>query len=275
MPTTAFSMLNRKAIAPPAQAASTSVARAIDVLEVVSRSAEGQTASEAARELGLPKSSVWTILRTLESKRAVARDPATQRYTLGDRLVELGMRAGRHPALRRVARPYLVQLGEDAGELAYLAVVDEEHVLYLDKVESRQPIRYIAEIGTRRPLHCTATGKLYLSFLPDAEALERARRSSLLPFTPSTITEPARLRRELATIRTRGYAVSREELLEGVMGIAAPIVGPPDRMRGALVVAALTRGAADREERFAKMVVRLARQVSRALAHERDGRRHG
>jgi len=254
-------------------AISTAVGRAIDVLDVVARAPDGQRVSEVARLLELPKSSVWGILRTLEAKGVVVRDADSQRYTLGARLFEVSERAGRDPVLRHAARPYLVQLGEDTGELAYLAIVREEHVLYVDKVESRHPIRYIAEVGTRRPLHCTATGKLYLSFLPAAEALERARRSSLMPFTRSTITDPVRLRRELGAIRARGYAVSREELLEGVMGIAAPILRA-GAMAGALVVAVLTSRAEGREEQLARMVIRLAQQVSAALARQ-GGRRDG
>jgi IclR family acetate operon transcriptional repressor len=276
--TGAFSILNMRK-SPRARrpaslsAISTAVGRAVDVLDVIARTADGGRVSEVARLLELPKSSVWGILRTLEAKGVVVRDAASQRYTLGMRLLELGERAGRDPVLRQLARPYLVQLGEDTGELAYLAIVREEHVLYLDRVESRHPIRYIAEIGTRRPLHCTATGKLYLSFLPPAEALERARRSSLMPFTRSTITEPGRLRRELTAIRAQGYAISREELLEGVIGFAAPLLRGPGDMAGAFVVAALVARAREREEELARMTIRLAQQVSAVLARQGGGRR--
>lgn len=86
-----------------------------------------------------------------------------------------------------MARPFLLDLARVTGETVFLSVVEREEVLYIDKVDSTQAIRYIADIGTRRPLHCTSVGKLYLALLPEREALEVALRHGLARFAPATI----------------------------------------------------------------------------------------
>jgi hypothetical protein len=88
-----------------------------------------------------------------------------------------------------VARPFLLDLARVTGETVFLSVVEREEVLYIDKVDSTQAIRYIVDSGTRRPLHCTSVGKLYLVLLPEHGALEVALRHGLAHFAPATITE--------------------------------------------------------------------------------------
>ncbi|MBI1734476.1 MAG: IclR family transcriptional regulator [Candidatus Rokubacteria bacterium] len=242
------------------------VLRAIELIEALAEAPEGRGLSELARTLRVPKSSLWGIVRALEKTGLVAASADARRYTLGVKLVELGNRARRYPQLQHIARPFLVDVGARTGEAAFLAVIDQDQVLYIDKVESHHSIRYIAEIGTRRPLHCTASGKLYLASLPDADAIEVAQRQGLTRYTRTTITDPARLRRELALIRSRGYSVSREELLEGVIGLATPVVGAHHEMLAALNIAGLSLRVTGRETELAKTMLQVSRRLTATLA---------
>lgn len=242
------------------------ILRAVDLIEQVANSPDGRTLSELARELRVPKSTLWSIVRALEQRRVLTLTAGSRAYTLGLKLVELGERARRQPGLQRVARPFLLDLARVTGETVFLSVVEREEVLYIDKVDSTQAIRYIADIGTRRPLHCTSVGKLYLALLPEREALEVALRHGLTRFAPATITEPTRLRRELATIRARGYSASREEFLEGVIGIAAPVLGAGGELVAALTVSALALRVAKRETEIAELVMDASRRLAEAVA---------
>jgi IclR family acetate operon transcriptional repressor len=144
--------------------------------------------------------------------------------------------------------------------------VEREEVLYIDKVDSIQPIRYIADIGTRRPLHCTSVGKLYLALLPESQAMEMVRRHGLTRYTRATITDAGRLKRELAATRARSYSVSREEFLEGVVGIAAPVLGARGQFLAALTVSVLVLRIAEREAEIAALVKEHAARLTKALA---------
>jgi DNA-binding IclR family transcriptional regulator len=241
------------------------VARAVDLIELVSQSPEGLTLSELARALGAPKSTLWSIVRALEERHVLTHGAQGRTYTLGLKLLELGDRARRQPALQRVARPFLIELGRATGEAVFLSVVEREEVVYIDKVDSSQAIRYIADVGTRRPLHCTSVGKLYLSLLPEAEAIEMAVRHGLKRYTPATITEPARLKRELAATRARGYSVSREEFLEGVIGIASPVLSADREFVAALTVSAVALRMAGREPEVAAFVIQASGRLTKAL----------
>jgi DNA-binding IclR family transcriptional regulator len=242
------------------------VTRAVDIVEIVSRSPEGLTLSDLARTLGAPKSTVWSIVRALQDRGLLMLGVDRRTYTLGPKVAELGDRARRQPALQALARPFLVELGRATGEAAFLSVVEREEVLYIDKVDSIQPIRYIADIGTRRPLHCTSVGKLYLALLPESQAMEMVRRHGLTRYTRATITDAGRLKRELAVTRARGYSVSREEFLEGVVGIAAPVLGARGQFLAALTVSVLVLRIAERETGIAALVKEHAARLTKALA---------
>jgi len=242
------------------------VLRAIGLIEAIAEAPEGRGLSELARALGVPKSTLWGIVHALESRGLLHPSSDGRRYTLGAKLVEFGDRARRYPLLQQIARPFLVEVGIATGEAAFLAVIEQEQVIYIDKVDSKHPIRYIADIGTRRPLHCTASGKLYLASLPEEEGIALALRYGLTRYTPATITDLARLRRDLVLIRARGYSVSREEFLEGVIGIATPVLGTRRDMIAALNIAGLSLRVMRRESELAKSMVQVSRRLTAALA---------
>jgi DNA-binding IclR family transcriptional regulator len=222
-----------------------SVERAVAILEYLARADAPAPLHELSAAIHAPKSTTLTIARTLAARRFLTFDQARKAYELGPRLGEFASRASAAADLRPVARPHLERLARDTGEGAFLSVVEDADVVYVDRVESVQPIRYAASVGSRRPMHATSAGKLALALAPP-EFVDRYVGHGLTRHTASTITDAGVLRRQLAKTRRRGWAEARDESMPGLMGFAAPVrdgagglvamvtvAGPTFRMRAA------------------------------------------
>jgi DNA-binding IclR family transcriptional regulator len=152
-------------------------------------------------------------------------------------------------------------LVRQTGETASLEVLAGEEVVILDGVEGPSLVGASSEVGTRWPAHATSTGKVLL-----AEGGQRDRRRRLARLTPRTITDPARLERELARIRERGWATAVGELELGYVAVGAPV-----RDHAGIAVAAISVGGPaarltqDRIPELARLVSRTAHRVSRRL----------
>jgi DNA-binding IclR family transcriptional regulator len=142
----------------------------------------------------------------------------TNRYRLGYVVLRLAASVGHEPLVQR-AHALLRRLAEDTGETVNLAVAHRLELVYVDQVRSAQ-VMTANWLGHATPLHATSTGKAFLAALPNRE-LEAALVQKLERYTATTITEPAALRAELATVRRRGYAESRGELEPALWGVSA------------------------------------------------------
>jgi DNA-binding IclR family transcriptional regulator len=240
------------------------------VLEAIALSDRPCGIAELSRKLGYAKSNVHRLVNTLAARGYVRRTDEPPRYECTLRLFELGMALSERLDIRAAASPHLRALAHRTSESVYLSILDGREVVYVDQVESPQPVRAYARIGGRAPVHCTATGKALLAYQPE-DFLE-----SLLPlerFTPRTITSLPALRRELETIRARGYAVNNGEWRSTVLGIAAPLFGPLHHPVAALSLS----GPMDRLKpavvrKIAPLVLGAANRISEALGAVADDR---
>ncbi|GFG50943.1 IclR family transcriptional regulator [Mycolicibacterium agri] len=198
------------------------IARALSVLAVLRDADDDVGVIELARALDLRASTAHRILRALVAAGYVVQNTQTERYRLGPAAVLLG-RAAEHTLGFDQATPLLEQLAEATGESVNLVVRDGDEGLVVLRVESKHPLRFIQPVGARIPLYCTSTGKVLLAFAGDLHE-EVARLGELNRLTPTTITSPRDLLRELEAIRERGYSVNRGERIPGVYGVAAPVL---------------------------------------------------
>lgn len=197
--------------------------RGFVLLEALTDAGGEAGVSELAARTGLAPGTIHRLVRTLLD-RGYLRQLPSRRYTLGPRLVRLGDTAAQ--LLGRWAAPVLAELVEAAGESANLAVLDGDSAVYVAQVPSRHSMRTFTEVGRRVPLHCTGVGKALLMVLGDAELGALLDRTGLPGVTPTTITDPAVLRAELATARERGYIRDEGEQEAGVRCVAVPLSGP-------------------------------------------------
>lgn len=238
-----------------------SVDRAIDALELIARTGP-RGLSEMAEKMSMPKSTLLNILRTLARRRVIEHDAQAQSYRLGPLLAALADRARDEADLPRVARPHLEALARITGETTGLAIPDGNSILFVEKVESPQPIRYTAQIGTRRPLHSTSGGKLTLALRSSDQWDAYVKQVGLQQYTPRTIVDPTRLRQELQQIALQGYAVNDGELLADLVGVSVPVF----RGKGGPYVAAMVvTGPAFRMRPHLPTVLAQAQEQAAAL----------
>jgi DNA-binding IclR family transcriptional regulator len=205
--------------------ASSSLRRALSILMFLAEDGGhpvGVTLTDLATGLGLSKSTVLRLAAPLRETRLIDQDPESGRYRLGPQNALLGQLYLERLDVRRVASPLLHQLAEEAGETVHLLTFDPPEIVYIDKVESPQPVRMHSRIGSRQPAYCTATGKAFLAHATD-DVFETVIAAGMPARTPYTITSPERLRADLALIRQRGYAIDDIENEQDIRCAAAPV----------------------------------------------------
>jgi len=195
----------------------------------------------------------------------VRKNPDTERYCLGFKAFEVGSLAAGRGAIRDIAAPFLRTLMLATKETVHLGVLDDWEVVYIDKIESDQPLQMYSRVGRRAPLHCTALGKSLAAWETE-DWIDRFLRRRLRSYTPSTLTEPAELRRELTKIRAARWALDGEEFALGLKCVAAPLFDHSRRVVASLGIAGpAVRLSNDRLPRLAALVRESAAGASRAL----------
>ncbi|GHF18742.1 IclR family transcriptional regulator [Amycolatopsis deserti] len=238
--------------------------RALSVLGYLAHHHEGRSLTHLSADLSLPMSSTHDLMQALV-EIGVVRLAGPRTYALGPRAVMLALSIVDSVQLRAVARPFLRDLSEEINENTYLAVRTGDEVAYADRIETSQQLSVIIRLGDARPLHGSAVGKLMAAF--DDELAKRVLSSSRLEqYTPLTLTNRATLRAEYAEIRERGYSVSDGESVEGIIGLATPIVNANGEAVAAVHVSA-PRGrlAEDRLPVVVSHMLATAAAVSRQL----------
>ncbi len=211
-----------------------SVERALRLLSYISSLSEPIGVNQLSREVRMHKATVSRLLGTLLAHGFVAKEPVTERYTLGLAFIQASTASLARIGFLDSARSVLQGLAESLGETATLAVRDGDWSLTLDQVTPDRLIVNMNWIGMRTPLHCTSDGKVFLAWAEEDDLDEFLSRALLSP-TERSIIQPGELRRELEEIRKLGYAVANEELEVGLTGVAAPVKG-----RTGLVIASIS-----------------------------------
>ena len=244
----------------------TTLIKGLLVLEALVASNSPRGVTELAQELGLMKSNVHRLLKTLAHQGYVRQDVETGRYRCSPKLWELGARVSRNVEIVSVAKPAMTSLMQVTNETVHVAILDNNEVLYVGMMECPQPVRTFAQVGMRAPLYAVGTGKCMLAHL-DPDTI-RQILNDLQPCSPNTIVDPDALSRELQNIRSRGYATNRAEWREGVGSVAAPIFDASLRVFAAIGVSGpLHRMTPERVKAFAPSVIEAAEAISREFGY--------
>ncbi len=194
--------------------------RALDVLEALAGGPA--TLSELSRLLGIPKSSLHGLLRTLTDRGWVTATPDGSRFRLGLRALQVGTRFVDEDELVAQVSPTLDRLAGATGETVQQARLDGDRIVYLAKRDTAHPVRIISSIGTRLPAHATALGKALLAARDD-DAVRSLLRPPLGSLTTRTMTEVGSVLAELAEIRVRGWSHDDGEAAEGLRCFAVVV----------------------------------------------------
>ncbi|MBR9765416.1 MAG: IclR family transcriptional regulator [Rhodobacteraceae bacterium] len=216
-----------------------SVKRALDLLTLLGVNDEGLRVSELARQSGLAVSTTHRLLTTLESQGFTQCDPETSAWHVGRAAFTVGTAYGRRRNFIAPALPYLKRLRDQTHETANLGILDNDRLVTVSQVESRQIVRAISPPGGHTPVFCSGMGKSLLATWPDAEITALAERTGLRPMTPRSLTTLQAVLTDIAQIRRRGYAVDDEEHIQGLRCVAAVVWSPTGEPACAISISGL------------------------------------
>ena len=229
-----------------AEPTNTVTGRAFAVLDSFDAVHRRQSLAAISRRTGLPLTTVHRLVHELEKQTALVRG-ADGEYEIGSKIWRLGTLASVHVELREVALPYMEDVYQFGNDAVQIAVLDGLRVLVVDRIAGSRSIEVLSKPGSRLPLHATGVGKVLLAF--GGQDLQDAVLGSLDRYTNSTITDAAMLKTQLLTIRSQGFALTREELAPGATSVAVPLKG-----KGGVVIAAMGVVASSDNPDVSKMI---------------------
>jgi DNA-binding IclR family transcriptional regulator len=220
----------------PASSSSSSAERSLRLLAVLADSGRPMTLADLVAALELPKATVHRLCNQLLSCGFVSRDLNERDFVVGPALRQLALNTLNHGSLRGLRHEVLTALVAQVGETCNFTTLDGAGVLYLDRVEAPWPWRLTLDVGAHVPLHCTASGKLFLAFMSESQREAMFRSLPLQPITQHSITTVEALRQACALIRDQGYSFDQEEFVLGLVAIAVPVRDKMGEVRAALAV---------------------------------------
>ncbi len=219
--------------------------------------------AELSRRLELPKSTVVRLIDTLRSEGFLEPMGEPGRYRLGVRTFEVGSVYSASLSLEQAAHPALEQLAVESDRTANLAILSDGQIVHVMVVPPPHPIRYYVPPGVRDFAHYTALGKVLLAALPDEQVEQVLAQHGLPGRTGHTITDPARLRAQLAAVRQQGYAVDDQESATGVHCVAAPV---RDSGRRTIAAVSVSGAAAELTETSRARLTQLVQETAHAIS---------
>lgn len=240
-----------------------SVDRALSILECFSKMDNELGVTEIANALDLHKSTAFGLLITLESKGYIQQNLGNSKYKLGFKLMELGKMVEDDIDIRAQARPILKEMVNLYQETAHLAVLVNNEVVYIDKVEGESTIRMCSQVGKRVKPYCTGVGKSILAFLPEENANKIMEGIEYIRFTEKTITNFDSLKIELDKVRINGYSTDNEEIEIGLRCVAAPLKNYSGEVVGAISISGSSARMCDEKyEDIVRAVKKAALDIS-------------
>lgn len=248
-----------------------SVVKALSLLDFFTADQSELSLSQISKLAGLPKPTAYRLLTSLEYCGFLVKIKYTDqdtRYRLGLKLLELGNVVLEQSELRKTALPHMKQLGETVEEAVHLVVLEGNEAVYIEKVESTQPIRLYTRVGKRSPLHVGSGPKLLFAHMNEAERKARLKSMQLKPLTPNSIASRDRLEQELADILQQGYAISDGEQTLETVGLAFPVYDYTGQVAAALSISGMKTRFADQRMPFLLEETRKAAlSISRDLGY--------
>jgi IclR family acetate operon transcriptional repressor len=210
----------------PSDNRSSALEKALSVLEAVSDQTQAVGLPDLAARLGLPRQTVHRVLGQLEKLKLIIRDRSRERYSVGPRLSKLAFVTLRSLNQSAPVRLILQDLVDDIGESCNVGVLDDLDYVFLQLIECKWPLRLHQEVGTRIAAHTVSGGKLLLAYLDPVLSRTLVKTRKMKAATSHTLTSLADLETEFERIRAAGYALNNQERIDGVVGVAVPVLDP-------------------------------------------------
>ena len=237
------------------------VQRVASILGALKNEHDGLSLSQIAARVGLARSTVHRLVAALEEERYVVSASPNGRFRLGPGLASLAQSASRDLTL--VIHPFLAQLSRETNKTVDLAILEHDHVVFVDQVVGLRRLRAVSAVGAVFPAHCTANGKALLAAYSDEE-VARLLPETLEALTPNTVTSRTSLFEELARVRKEGVAYDREEHTLGICAVGA-VIGQPASPVAAVTVPLPAQRFYGHEQRLTTTLLGTCREIDAAL----------
>ncbi|WP_428911556.1 IclR family transcriptional regulator [Niallia sp. Krafla_26] len=244
------------------------VQNAIRILRLFTIGKPDWTLSEIAREQNMSVSTTKRLLQTLEKYGYIARKKDSKKYRLSLSILSLSGIVTNTMDLHKEAQSILMKLQQDYGEAIHIGVLEGTETVYLDKVESLNPVRLASFIGKNNPAYCSGCGKVLLAFKNQKEQekiIGAIEQEGYHPYGLNTVKNTQELMDKLKLIKKQGFEVCKDELSTGITSIAAPIYDYDES-----VIAAISITGPNSRMNIPDMiegVVKAAREISRKLGY--------
>lgn len=249
------------------------VDHAFDVLEALGGEREELGVTELAKELGFSKNNVFRLLATFQERGYVGQNPKTENYRLGLKVFEMAQVYLHKSGLVRNARPVLQDIVARCNESAYISILAQGEVVYLDLVESRQMVKLIPRVGRRLPSYCTAAGKIQLAFQNEDDLERLFKDKALKRFTDNTLADYESLLKEFEGCAGKGFALDNQEYEDEVKCVAAPVRDYTRRVVAGVSVSGPTFRLSEERIRdeLVPLVVEAGKTISSKLGFQEGG----
>ncbi|MEM8798385.1 MAG: HTH-type transcriptional regulator BhcR [Pseudomonadota bacterium] len=243
--------------------------RGVRILKIVA-DADGLALSEIADEADESAATTYRSLLTLNKEGLVEFNERMQLWYVGVAAFRIGSAFLRRTSIMECSRPIMEDVMSVTGETSNLAIIDEDHVVFVSQVETHQPIRAFFRPGTRGPVHASGIGKALLAYRSDEEFDTLVQNVDLERFTEKTLSEEAALRADMDLIRKRGWAIDDEERTAGMRCIAAPIFNAHgEAIAGISISGPAVRVATELDDEFGKLILEAADKITMGIGGKR------
>ena len=249
-----------------------SLARGFKLLEKMADAGVPLTLSQVAEAMEMTLPTAYRFLYTLQAIELVEKEPDRKAYRITPKVLKLGYGVFKSSELWNTAHHHLVRASQKYGETFNLAVLEDDQILYIDRVKTQSILSINLEIGSKLPAYCTSMGRVLLAWLPMVEARRRLRRNPREKHTGDTVTNLNKLEAILAHVRRSGFAVNNGELAPELSSAAAPVF---DRQGKAVAALNMAVNAARHDNDYLQKVmvpavVQCADRISSAMGYFKD-----
>ncbi len=244
----------------------------MQILNVFTSERKQLTLSQLSEILNLSRATVLRLCSTLVQYGFLHQDPASKEYTLGLRLFELGSIVFHSFSLRKTASPFLDRLHQKLGKTLFLAILEQGHLVYIDKREDAQnPIIFTSKIGTRRPPYWGMLGPMLMAHLPESEVDRLLEENPLRATTKKSFTKNREFKKWLGQVHKQGFAVDEERTFDGITGVAAPVRDFRGKVVASVAACFITSAVDSKELKgIIKEVQRTGLEISREIGYSEN-----
>jgi IclR family transcriptional regulator, pca regulon regulatory protein len=249
------------------------LSRGLQVLSAFTPQKPSLSISEITELTGLPQSTTFRLVYTLENLGYLIRDQETRKYRHSSRMLAIGLATLESLDIREVALPYMQALSHSIDETVKLGILDGVEVVILASVVAPDKLSMPTPIGHRWPVYCSSLGKVLLAYQPPDKRDKSIAAIEFKPRTARTIIDPVEFKDHLRLTQERGYSTVEEELIAGMGSIAAPIFDHNGDVIAAIDISTLRFGPDihNNQHRLVQELINCAKQISKSLGYNKEG----